>query len=273
MDDGVFSGTAAIVVAHPDDEVLWLGGHLDRFAQLGRLIHVTDGAPLDPRFREAAGSPSRPAYARSRRAEMQRAVALAGIHEEQCLCLDVIDRETPFHLEAITRALYELFCAERPEHVLTHAYEGAHMDHDACAFCVREAVSRMERAGLAVPCVLEFAAYHAWAGGFRCFEFLPGEGPPARTLALDAEQRRKKQAMYACFSQPLTAFPIAVERIRRAPVYDFSRRPHEGPLMYETGRAAVPFSEWAARAAAAEAAPPRTEAASGGGGGTEVRDR
>jgi hypothetical protein len=60
--------------------------------------------------------------------------------------------------------------------------------------------------------------------------------------------------MFECFSSQakvLRGFDIAVERFRRAPRYDFTRPPHEGPLHYE--RLGWPLTGAAFRRAAAAA--------------------
>ena len=65
--------------------------------------------------------------------------------------------------------------------------------------------------------------------------FIDDGGSIRRTLA-PAELARRR-AMLACFEtqrQTLAPFvPLAHERFRPAPTYDFSLPPHEGPLHYE----------------------------------------
>ena len=58
----------ALVVAHPDDEAIALGGSLHLLRDL-LMVHATDGAPRGT----TKGFASRDAYAAARRAELAQA--------------------------------------------------------------------------------------------------------------------------------------------------------------------------------------------------------
>lgn len=217
---------ALLVVAHPDDETLGLGGHLARFPAL-TIVHLTDGAPRDPRFAHARGFESREAYAAARRDELERALAIAGARPSRSLGLP--DQDAALHLVAIVRALRELCRAIAPRVVLTHAYEGGHPDHDAAAF----AVHALDRA--LAPCIVEMPFYHLDAGTLRRGLFV--DGARGDEVRLDERALATKRAMLACFESQrdvLEPFDPRVERFRVAARPDFSRPPHEGPLYYET---------------------------------------
>ena len=57
----------AVVVAHPDDETIAMGGRIARYRD-ARFIHVTDGAPANGADAKANGFPSVDAYRDARRA-------------------------------------------------------------------------------------------------------------------------------------------------------------------------------------------------------------
>ena len=56
----------AVVVAHPDDETIAIGGQLARMRGV-KIVHVTDGAPADMKDAEANGFSRREDYAAARR--------------------------------------------------------------------------------------------------------------------------------------------------------------------------------------------------------------
>ena len=213
----------AIVVAHPDDETIAAGGSLHLMRHL-LLVHVTDGAPrrLGDAAREGFATPAE--YAASRAQELDAALALSGASPIR-KGLDVADQEATDCISEIAARLRTLFRAHDVRHVMTHAYEGGHPDHDAIALAVR----------LVADDIYEFAGYHAASGGgILTGKFLEGTGEIAVELP-DADLARKR-AMLDCFrtqKELLANFDPATERFRPAPTYDFTAPPHPGQLLYE----------------------------------------
>jgi LmbE family N-acetylglucosaminyl deacetylase len=225
----------ALIVAHPDDEVIGAGARLPRLCR-ATFVQVTDGAPRDLRDAHAAGCATRDDYARVRRRELQAALALASIAPEQRRELGYVDQEASLHLVELSRRLAALLRELQPQVVLTLPYEGGHPDHDATAFAVHAACWMLEQEGLRPPALIEMTSYHNSASGIEVYAFLPCAGRRARTCVLTADERAFKRRLFTCFptqQQTLSLFPIALERFRLAPRYGFTEPPHQGRLFYE----------------------------------------
>jgi LmbE family N-acetylglucosaminyl deacetylase len=223
-----------VVVAHPDDEVLALGGRLSRYRE-SAFVHVTDGAPLDGSDAALHGFESLEQYRETRAEELRRAFRLAGIAEAANLHLQMADQRASMHLERLSVSVRQLIDRVAAEAVLTHPYEGGHPDHDACAFAVHTAIGSMELARR--PVIIEAAFYHAGQQGIETNRFLPGPVATTEvTRQLSAAETADKQALLDCFTtqrDTLKYFDPGIERYRIAPAYDFTQPPHEGNLFYE----------------------------------------
>jgi LmbE family N-acetylglucosaminyl deacetylase len=216
-----------LVAAHPDDETIAAGARLHMLGQL-TIVHVTDGSPRSMIDAHRLGFPTRDSYAAERRKELLAALAKSGANPA-LIELGIPDQDCVYRLEEMTHSLNEVILRTRPDIVLTHPYEGGHPDHDCCAFAVRQALD-----GMTIP-LAEFASYHLIDSQFRTGEFLPG-ATEVQSFPLDPEQQSRKGRMMECFRtqrETLAPFGTNVERFRLAPEYDFTQRPHAGPLNYE----------------------------------------
>ena len=253
----LFPGTCLIVAAHPDDEVIGIGGQLARLPGAS-VVHVTDGAPRVEEVVRRAGFATPAAYAEVRRAEAQAALALANIGPERLHAFEIADGEATDGLIDLAWRLAALIDAGDIDTVVTHPYEGGHVDHDATAFAVRAACALLRRDGVRVPAIMEMTSYHNAGGSLAAGVFLPATDCPETAMALNPGERARKARMLSCHAtqrQTLTLFSLDVERFRPAPAYDFTRPPHEGPLLYELlQHARMSAPEWRARAAAASTA-------------------
>jgi LmbE family N-acetylglucosaminyl deacetylase len=216
-----------VVVAHCDDEVIGWSAWLDRYRREIRILHVTNSVPQNPEFYRKRGYEDPAEYGRIRRAEMLEAVGLLGVKPEQCEVMAIADGDAANHVEEIARRVREL----DPELVATHAYEGGHPDHDACAAACQwtDVGERWEA-----------PYYHAKGVG----RFLENRGDEVEER-VDPEVKRR---LFGCFpsqGEVLGRFALDVERVRRAGVYDFGRPPHEGRLYYEGRPVGWTFREWA----------------------------
>ena len=223
-----------LVFAHPDDETVTLGARLGRFGK-AHFVHVTDGAPRNEQDSRWHGFSSWREYRWARTAEFQNLLSVAGIAEASRECLEIPDQEASQQLTALTRRVAELIERHKPQVIFTHPFEGGHPDHDACAFAVHHAVRSLSLRGKAHPVIIEGAFYNAETG-------VPGELLPCshevhyRAYGLAPEEKRHKQARIDCFrsqKETLQGFPLAWERFRIAPQYDFRTLPHAPPLLYD----------------------------------------
>ena len=248
--------TLLIVAAHPDDEVIGVGGQLARLTGV-RLLHVTDGAPRNLLDAKAAGFDDWQGYAAARRQELLAAFRLAGIAATQADELGIPDQSASFRLVELAETLAEKFRALCPEIVLSHPYEGGHPDHDATAFAVRAACALVKRRGGVAPALIEMTSYRMRGGRRAMSEFLHRPGIEITTVMLGERERAFKRRLIACFStqhRVLADFPIDLERFRPAPTYDFTRPPHGGGLYYEQFDWGVDGARWRALAGQALAA-------------------
>ena len=224
-----------VVAAHPDDEVIGIGGQLGRLRSRVHVLHVTDGAPRDMRDAHAHGFATRHAYADARRRELLAALAEAGIGPERTFVFGLADQEAAQDLVAVTRRLAELLGWLRPESVVSPAYEGGHPDHDAAAFAAWAARALLRRGGQLAPEGVEYPLYHRGRHGMVTGHFLAG-GPPALLVRLSPEDCALKRRMVSRFAtqrEVLAPFCLDAERFRATPERDFRKPPHQGALHYE----------------------------------------
>ncbi|MCZ2157142.1 MAG: PIG-L family deacetylase [Bryobacterales bacterium] len=237
-----------IVVAHPDDETLGCAHELLRRAEACHILHTTDGAPFESRFWEQAGASSREEYATRRREELVAAMSVFGVDVSRLKALPVPDRDAVKNLPLLIDEIEYRLERLAPAVVYTHPFEGGHPDHDATAFAVRQGVERLRRSGRSVPEVREFSGYHARNGEFYQGKFLGEHGGAVEDDLSPAEQARKSAALdcYRSQQRVTSRFPLSPQRWRIAPLYNFTRRPHEGPLYYEIRNTGYTFEDFAA---------------------------
>lgn len=248
------------LLAHPDDEMLGGSTLLAALGPAARVQYVTDGAPHAMADAHHAGCATREAYAGLRAREMASALAHVGIGPAQVGSFGIVDQQAWRDLAGLTEQVRDTIRRDRPALLVTHPYEGGHPDHDATAFAAHTARALLVAAGEPAPALVEQTAYHAdpeAPGGLATGTFrpVPGAGESV-SVVLDEGERARKAAMYAEYgsqARVLGQFPIAVERFRRAPTYDFSRPPAD-PIWYERLGWGITGAALAAAAAAARAA-------------------
>ena len=242
---------ALIVAPHPDDETLGAGIWLYRNRNKPvHLLHVTDGSPKDLVDARNNGLTSRRAYALRRRQELAKALLLANVPLRRCHEFRCPDREAYLRLPQLIDYLDRLIARLEPVVVFSPAYEGGHPDHDAAALATAMVYKRRRSF-----VHREFPLYHAGPKG----QLLPGKflfhdvDCPEELIVFSESERELKSRMLKCFAtqtQMLSQFPVAGERFRRAPAYNFAEAPHPGLLLYESWGWGISGDLWRRQAAA-----------------------
>jgi len=235
-----------LFAAHPDDETIGAGGHLSRWPNL-RIVHATDGAPLNMLAARTYGFTTREAYAQARRQELLQALRLAGIGSERTIELGFGDQQCAYRLTDLTRAVAALFDKVLPQTVLAPAYEGGHPDHDSLAFAVHLAC---RLCGTAAPRIVEYTLYHSRKGCIQTAAFVPAAVHEV-AVQLNPSSAALKQRMIECFvtqRATLAPFTSLCERFRRAPYYNFTALPNAGDLYYAFFNWGITGPQWLAQA-------------------------
>jgi LmbE family N-acetylglucosaminyl deacetylase len=235
-----------VVVAHPDDETIGLGGHLWQTPN-ATIVHVTDGAPRDLGDARAHGFDDWRSYALARRSELEAAMAEAGFGTDKLIGLNVPDKQAAHQMAAVASSLNRLFREFHPHVVFTHPYEGGHPDHDATAFAVDAACRALATMGETPPVRVEMAFYHAGKNGPVFQDF--SRDPFSRGVEIELSSKalaikRRMIAHHATQRGTLAPFTAAVERFRWAPDYDFRDLPNAGRLYYETLPVGFRGTDW-----------------------------
>lgn len=223
-------GATAMLVAHPDDEVIAFGALMQRM-KTPVVIYATDGAPRDPYFWRDYGS--REAYAEVRRQEARRALAIVNaepIFLADCVEGGIADQELFRRLPQATKALNEVVGELSPDCLLTLAYEGGHPDHDACCFLACQLGRELR-----IP-VWESPLYHRNADGSGAVQLFPQRTGKEIDLKVAGEPLQKKIEMFHVYKSQklvLDGFRPKIEQFRPVLDYDFTRRPFPWKLNYE----------------------------------------
>jgi LmbE family N-acetylglucosaminyl deacetylase len=240
-----------LVIAHPDDETISMGGCLPLFHDLG-LIQITDGSPRCRSYAHCTGHVTWQSYAATREDEAIRALGRLGVAPARRVCFGAPDQGAIHQfgrlIEVLDRELRNI------DLIFTHPYEGGHPDHDTAACAVQIACDRIARAGRPPPLRLEFTSYHWRDGKRRAGEFWPHPERPDVSVHLSGKVRARKREALDCYesqSAVLAWFDPDIERYRLAPQYDFLRTPPPGTCLYDSFGWTLTGAEWRRAAAVA----------------------
>jgi LmbE family N-acetylglucosaminyl deacetylase len=242
----LFGEATLVVVAHPDDEAISSGALLSRLPRAG-VVCVTSGAPRKESYARNAGFDNWLDYADARHAETGAALALAGGDLAILRNLGAPDQEAVFHLAAVARWLVTPLQSGF-RHVVTHAYEGGHPDHDSVAFAVHAACALISKRGHTPPTILEAPLYSAPDGHYRHQTFVDhDDAGPVLSWDLSPAEQDLKARMYACYRTQKTLasdFGTSRESFRLAPRYHFTAPPHPGDVGYDQFRWPITGRIW-----------------------------
>ena len=194
--------TVAVLAAHPDDEVLGVGGLVHQLAAQGtrlRFVWATDGEASHP----GSVSPTARDLAAVRRAESAAALVRLGAAEAPRVRLGLPDGGLAAHPDDLVRRLRAV--VHRDDVVIAPWSGDGHPDHEACG----AAAARVAKQ------VLE---YPVWAWHWARPDDPRVPWARATKVLLPPEARSAKQAAVACFASQVA--PIGPE-------------PADGPVLPE----------------------------------------
>jgi len=210
-----------VLVAHPDDESIGSGILLQRIANPGILL-CTNGAPQVARPWYSAIFRSRQWYARKRLKEFRTALEVACVRRVWTTT-GIPDQQLHLSLEQAAAAIERCVIEHQPEAILSHAFEGGHPDHDACAVLARWAGLKFS-----LP-VWEMPLYHRPMPSSNLVyqQFLRSNGDEIAVYPTPAELTRKKKMLAQHRSQAavISEFDSRREVFRPQPAYDFGVNP------------------------------------------------
>jgi LmbE family N-acetylglucosaminyl deacetylase len=215
-----------IFVAHPDDETLACGGLLQRLPG-SLVVFATDGTPAGYGLERRYGSLQ--AYTELRFQEAARALS----HVPNCAFKWITGPEGSYfgdmHVyedlaSAATslRAIAQAFC---PDAIVSHTYEGAHIDHDACSFIAMHVANVLSLKRFEFPMYWLDPSGKAVLQRFRDGDagVAAGGSEGARAHVMEwqlseAEIQRKKKMMaeYRTQRGTVSTFDPSIERFRPA---------------------------------------------------------
>ena len=177
--------SAVIVAAHPDDEVLGVGGTIAVLAAAGarlRLVSVTDGEASHP------GVPDPSALARRRAAETAEALRVLGAQQTEVIRLRLPDTGLAARQDEIAACLADLISGF--DVCLAPWVRDAHADHEAAGRAARRASQRV-------------LGYPVWMWHWAC----PGDSQVpwhgALRVPVPESAAARKASAIACFISQL----------------------------------------------------------------------
>jgi N-acetylglucosamine malate deacetylase 2 len=207
-------GRVLVLVAHPDDETIGCSGLLQR-ASSALVVFGVDGAPPHYGFEKKFGSLKQYSDIRFREASLAlrpvphcafaRLARQNGAH--------YLDQHLFEELPEALASLNQFVCRFSPDFIVTHAYEGGHIDHDACHFLAAH-IARAHNLML-----MEFPSYWKAEDGRDIFQQFRNSRDDDVVLKLSEHEIQVKRQMLASYrtQQALTpVFHLHTERFRPA---------------------------------------------------------
>jgi LmbE family N-acetylglucosaminyl deacetylase len=207
-----------IFVAHPDDETLACGGLLQRMPA-SLVVFATDGTPAGFGLERKFGSLK--AYTELRFQEAARALS----HVPSSLFGWLTRPDGSYfgdmhvfeELPAVATSLRAIAESFSPDSIVSHTYEGGHIDHDACSFIAMHVAEV-----LSLP-RFEFPMYWLDSSGEAVQQAFRGKttGVPEdlmewRLSEAEIERKKNMTAEYHTQQGTVSSFAPGIECFRRA---------------------------------------------------------
>lgn len=214
-----------VIIAHPDDESIGCGILLQRIATAS-VFACTDGAPSIARLWHGKGYHTREEYARKRASEFHAALEISAVRHKYVMT-DIPDQMLHRYLQQASTHIEQHVDRTSPDAILTHAYEGGHPDHDACAFLAHWIGGKFS-----IP-VWEMPFYHRRDAKSPLIyqRFLPAPQDEILLSPSPAEIHKKECMLRQHKTQAdvISQFDKTRELFRPQPSYDFTVSPN--PLL------------------------------------------
>lgn len=185
-------GRILVLVAHPDDESLACAALLQR-ATSALVIFAVDGAPPHYGFEKRFGSLHQ--YSIVRFQEASRALGPIPTCSFQRLTLSdgayFVDQHLFFKLPEAFASLSQIASQYSPDLLVSHAFEGGHLDHDACHILANRLAQSLN-----LP-ALEFPLYWRSLDGRDVFQKFRHKRPDEFAVRLSDQELALKQRMLA----------------------------------------------------------------------------
>lgn len=201
-----------VLVAHPDDETIACAGLLQR-ATRGLVVFAVDGAPPHYGFEKKFGSLLN--YSSIRLEEASRALKfIPGVSVRRLTRptgTAFVDQHLVLDLPEASASLRHVISDFNPSLFVSHAFEGGHVDHDACHILAKQASAEF---GLRH---LEFPLYWRTGDGTDVFQQFRPNGNREFILQLTSQELNRKRRMFVEYrtQQNLTSvFTLENERFR-----------------------------------------------------------
>jgi LmbE family N-acetylglucosaminyl deacetylase len=207
-------GKVLVLVAHPDDETIGCSGLLQRTGS-ALVVFAVDGSPPHYGFEKKCGSLQQYSDIRF----LEAAVALKTLSHCSLGRLTsksrahFVDQHLFEQLPEALTSLDQFVCSFSPDLIVTHAFEGGHIDHDACH------VLAAHIACVHSLMVMEFPSYWKADDGRDMFQQFRNHRNDEVVLKLSEHEIEVKRQMLASYrtQQALTSvFHLHTERFRPA---------------------------------------------------------
>jgi N-acetylglucosamine malate deacetylase 2 len=215
-------GRLLVFVAHPDDETIACSGLLQR-AAASLVVFAVDGAPPRYGFERQFGSLRE--YSEARFVEASRALS----HIPHCSVRRLarpdgtwfLDQHLFLDLPQAFTSLTRIAEEFSPDLLFSHAFEGGHIDHDACHILANRTAQTLTLKNL------EFPLYWRSEDGKDLFQQFRESSEGEFMLQLSQQEsvvKRKMLLEYRTQQNLLSVFQLESERFRPA------RKDSPGPV-------------------------------------------